>query len=146
MASSPETRPRSFDSPQEPEWHRMIAEAAYYLAQKRGFAGENALNDWLAAEQEIRHVLSPIVASEATMSQNQPKSEAESVQATEQAADSRGQGLLAKRGPVTSQHQGVSRFEKFAATQAAGDGIQGDTLKKDKSVGETIGANMADRK
>jgi hypothetical protein len=39
-----------------------------------------------------------------------------------------------------------SQFEKFASTQAAGDGIQGDTLKKDKSVDEKIGANMADRK
>jgi hypothetical protein len=59
MALSPETKPRSFDSTQEPEWHRMIAEAAYYLAQKRGFTGENTLDDWLAAEQEIRQVISP---------------------------------------------------------------------------------------
>jgi DUF2934 family protein len=29
-------KPRSFD-PQEPEWHRMISEAAYFLAEKRGF-------------------------------------------------------------------------------------------------------------
>ena len=40
----------------------------------------------------------------------------------------------------------MSRFEKFAATQAAGDGVQGDTLKKDKTVDEKISANMADRK
>jgi hypothetical protein len=39
-----------------------------------------------------------------------------------------------------------SRFEKFASTQAAGDGIQGDALKQDKTVEEKIGANMADRK
>jgi hypothetical protein len=39
-----------------------------------------------------------------------------------------------------------SRFEKFAATQAAGDGVQGETLKSDKTVDEKIGANMADRK
>jgi len=88
----------------------MIAEAAYFLAQRRGFTGETALDDWLAAEQEIRQLISPIV------------------------------------GPPTPQRQGVSRFEKFAATQAACDGIQGDTLKKDKSVDEKIGANMADRK
>jgi hypothetical protein len=37
----------------------MIAEAAYYLAQKRGFTGENALDDWLAAEQQVREVISP---------------------------------------------------------------------------------------
>jgi len=37
----------------------MISEAAYYLAQKRGFRGESTLDDWLAAEQEIRQVISP---------------------------------------------------------------------------------------
>jgi Protein of unknown function (DUF2934) len=127
----------------------MIAEAAYYLAQKRGFTGKNALEDWLSAEQEMRQVISPTVGSEATMndvSQDQPKSDTKPLEATEQAADSSRQGLHAKPGPVTSQHQGVSRFEKFAATQAAGDGIQGDSLKKYKAVDEKIGANMADRK
>jgi hypothetical protein len=126
----------------------MIAEAAYYLAQKRRFTGENALEDWLAAEQEIRQVISPIAGfrGDNDMSQNQSKSGAKPLEATEQAEDSSRQGLHAKPGPVIPQHQGVSRFEKFAATQAAGDGIQGDTLKKDKSVDEKIGANMADRK
>jgi hypothetical protein len=61
---------------QEPEWHRMIAEAAYYLAQKRGFCGEHSLEDWLAAEQQVRQVISPILDSEVTMTgtirQNQP--------------------------------------------------------------------------
>jgi hypothetical protein len=80
------------------------------------------------------------------MSQDQPKSDAKPLEATDQAADSSRRGLHAKPGPVPPQHPGVSRFEKFAATQAAGDGIQGDTLKKDKSVDEKIGANMADRK
>ena len=80
------------------------------------------------------------------MSQNQTKSDAKPLESTEQAADSNRQGVHAKPGSVTPQHQGVSRFEKFAATQAAGDGIQGDPLKKDKSVDEKIGANMADRK
>lgn len=55
--------PRSFHPPQEPEWHRRIAEAAYYLAQKRGFLGTHALDDWLAAEQQVRHELSPVVDS-----------------------------------------------------------------------------------
>jgi sterol desaturase/sphingolipid hydroxylase (fatty acid hydroxylase superfamily) len=32
---------------------RMIAEAAYYLAEKRGFAPGNELKDWLEAEQFI---------------------------------------------------------------------------------------------
>ena len=37
------------------EREHMIAEAAYYLAEKRGFAGTEpeALEDWLAAEREI---------------------------------------------------------------------------------------------
>ena len=51
-----------------------------------------------------------------------------------------------QRPPQPPDGQEVSRFEKFAATQAAGDGIQGDTLKEDKTVDEKIGANMADRK
>jgi hypothetical protein len=57
--SSAETRTNAFAPPQEPEWHRMIAEAAYYLAQKRGFLGGHSLDDWLAAEQQVRHVISP---------------------------------------------------------------------------------------
>jgi hypothetical protein len=52
-------RTSSFDPPQEPQWHRMIAEAAYYRAEKRGFAGDQSLEDWLAAEEEIRKVISP---------------------------------------------------------------------------------------
>lgn len=107
----------------------MIAEAAYYLAQKRGFLGTHALDDWLAAEQQIRQEISPILDSEVIMknpAQNQTKPGASTPQQHRQ--DSR------------------SRFENFAATQAAGDGIQGDTLKKDKTVDEKISANMADRK
>jgi hypothetical protein len=49
----------SFYQPEEPDWHRAIAEAAYYLAQKRGFTGEHALDDWLDAEQQMRRVISP---------------------------------------------------------------------------------------
>ena len=36
--------------------HRMIAEAAYYLAEHRGFAGECQLYDWLEAEAMIDHI------------------------------------------------------------------------------------------
>jgi hypothetical protein len=35
----------------------MIAEAAYFRAQRRGFQGGNPLEDWLAAEAEIDGVL-----------------------------------------------------------------------------------------
>ena len=32
---------------------RMIAEAAYYLSKKRGFAPENEIADWLQAEADV---------------------------------------------------------------------------------------------
>ncbi|MHB8347779.1 MAG: DUF2934 domain-containing protein [Acidiferrobacterales bacterium] len=32
---------------------RMIAEAAYYRAERRGFAGGDPIEDWLTAEAEI---------------------------------------------------------------------------------------------
>jgi len=51
--------PSSFDPPQEPEWHRMIAEAAYFIAEKRRFVGAHSLDDWLTAEQQVRQVISP---------------------------------------------------------------------------------------
>jgi hypothetical protein len=35
------------------ERHRMIAEAAYLIAERRGFAGGHELSDWLAAEREV---------------------------------------------------------------------------------------------
>jgi hypothetical protein len=47
----------AFDPPEEAVWHRMIAEAAYYRSQKLEFAGESALGHWLAAEEEIRQLL-----------------------------------------------------------------------------------------
>lgn len=34
----------------------MTAEAAYYLAERRGFAPGHELEDWVAAEGEIRHL------------------------------------------------------------------------------------------
>jgi len=50
-------KPSSFHPPQQPEWHRMIAEAAYFIAEKRRFVGEHSLDDWLAAEQQVRQVI-----------------------------------------------------------------------------------------
>ncbi|MEO7208279.1 MAG: DUF2934 domain-containing protein [Steroidobacteraceae bacterium] len=127
----------------------MIAEAAYYLAQKRGFPDKHALDDWLAAEQQMRQLISPILDSEVQMNDtrpNQTKLDLKAPQATKQGKESDIEGSPAKSVPSTPQQDGMSRFEKFAATQAAGDGIQGDTLKKDQTVDEKIGANMADRK
>ena len=37
----------------EQERRRMIAEAAYYRAEKRGFSGGSSLDDWIAAEIEV---------------------------------------------------------------------------------------------
>ncbi|MGD8742481.1 MAG: DUF2934 domain-containing protein [Granulosicoccaceae bacterium] len=33
--------------------HAMICEAAYYLAEQRGFSGNSDMDDWLAAEALI---------------------------------------------------------------------------------------------
>ncbi|MBX9849250.1 MAG: DUF2934 domain-containing protein [Rhodocyclaceae bacterium] len=36
---------------------RHIEVAAYYIAEKRGFSGGSTADDWLAAEQQIDHLL-----------------------------------------------------------------------------------------
>jgi hypothetical protein len=40
------------------ERNRMIAEAAYYIAEQRSFAGGSPLEDWSAAEAQIDAMLS----------------------------------------------------------------------------------------
>lgn len=37
--------------------YRMIAEAAYFRAQRRGFVSGSELDDWLAAEIEVDELL-----------------------------------------------------------------------------------------
>jgi hypothetical protein len=37
-----------------PDFQQMIAEAAYYRAERRGFQPGFEIEDWLAAESEIR--------------------------------------------------------------------------------------------
>jgi hypothetical protein len=39
---------------------RKIAEAAYFKAERRGFAGGRELDDWLAAEQEVDRATRPV--------------------------------------------------------------------------------------
>lgn len=39
---------------------KMIAEAAYYLAEKRGFIGGNPEQDWLEAESRIEEQLKKV--------------------------------------------------------------------------------------
>lgn len=50
----------SFNPPEEPEWHRMISIAAYYLAERRGFAAGQSLDDWLRAEEQIKEFIKPV--------------------------------------------------------------------------------------
>lgn len=42
------------------ERSEMIAVAAYYLAERRGFASGSATDDWLKAEQQIDRMLETI--------------------------------------------------------------------------------------
>jgi len=39
------------------ERHRMIAEAAYFRAEKRGFVGGDMAEDWLQAEADTERLL-----------------------------------------------------------------------------------------
>jgi hypothetical protein len=47
----------------EQERRRRIAEAAYYRSERRGFAGNKELEDWLEAERELDAQNEPIPAS-----------------------------------------------------------------------------------
>lgn len=48
----------------------MIREAAYYLAERRGFAPGHELDDWLAAEAAIDRDLAPPEVPEAKIQQS----------------------------------------------------------------------------
>lgn len=43
----------NYDCPRE----QMIAEAAYYRAEQRGFAPGNEMSDWLEAEADVEGIL-----------------------------------------------------------------------------------------
>ena len=51
------TKLSGFEPPMESEWHRMISEAAYFLAEKRGFEPGLALDDWVQAELKVKGIL-----------------------------------------------------------------------------------------
>lgn len=54
---SPGKRSAGKNHPQEPvpdDFEAMVAEAAYYLAEQRGFAPGSEMDDWLAAEAQVR--------------------------------------------------------------------------------------------
>jgi nitrite reductase/ring-hydroxylating ferredoxin subunit len=55
----------SFDPPMESHWHRMISEAAYHIAEKRGFHPGSAVDDWLQAELQVKDMLSGAAADDA---------------------------------------------------------------------------------
>jgi hypothetical protein len=62
-------QPDRADSPlelSEEERHDMIAVAAYYLAEQRGFPGGGALDDWVAAERRIDHMIEAMRSSGAS--------------------------------------------------------------------------------
>jgi hypothetical protein len=50
--------PERSESSQQPQRHALIAEAAFFIAQERGFAPGHELDDWLAAEREVDQGLS----------------------------------------------------------------------------------------
>ena len=51
------TNPDGAPVPTPDERRAMIAEAAYYRAEQRGFAPGLEIEDWLAAERDIEHLL-----------------------------------------------------------------------------------------
>jgi hypothetical protein len=54
MLASGDALEPAFDATDSTEMRRrMIAEAAYYIAQRRGFADGFELDDWLLAETEV---------------------------------------------------------------------------------------------
>jgi hypothetical protein len=48
----------STERPAAAERERMIAEAAYYRAEQRGFQGGDPVQDWIEAETEVERSLS----------------------------------------------------------------------------------------
>jgi hypothetical protein len=48
----------------EKQREQMIAEAAYYRAEQRGFAPGRELDDWIAAEAEIAELTSAVLHRE----------------------------------------------------------------------------------
>lgn len=43
--------------PETEDFEAMVAEAAYYLAEQRGFCPGCEMEDWLAAEAQVRESL-----------------------------------------------------------------------------------------
>lgn len=56
-AAEAEQTPAGVDESARAELDRMIGEAAYYIAEQRGFEPGHELDDWLAAEAQIHDQL-----------------------------------------------------------------------------------------
>lgn len=53
VAAEADLSPERSESSEHPQRHALIAEAAFFIAQERGFAPGHELDDWLAAEREV---------------------------------------------------------------------------------------------
>ena len=63
MATAQPAAPLAVVTPEQR--YRMICDAAYFRAERRGFVGGSALQDWLEAEAEIDALLREMQAGEA---------------------------------------------------------------------------------
>ena len=54
------------------ERRRQVSEAAYYKAERRGFSGDRALDDWVEAEREIVAMAEPDDADDLAKDVPQP--------------------------------------------------------------------------
>lgn len=58
-AAKPAARPRNGATPDGVDMHAQVAEAAYYLAEKRGFEPGFEWEDWFRAEAELAVLPAP---------------------------------------------------------------------------------------
>ncbi len=110
-----------------PDREHMIAEAAYYIAARRGFNGGDPVQDWIQAERQINRVLPT------------PKQQKEELAAYEKFRSELATLLSGLREGVTAnniQHAFDAALEKIHTAGAyAADTISkvADTTKKDMS-------------
>jgi hypothetical protein len=52
-AAKPKAAPKAVKTPSPEELRKLISEAAYYRAKRRGFAPGHELEDWVQAEAEV---------------------------------------------------------------------------------------------
>jgi len=64
LPRAPKAQPDGATDMDPQERRAMIAQAAYLRAERRGFEPGHETEDWLAAEQDVGHLLSTVAASE----------------------------------------------------------------------------------